>query len=219
MVLQKVVEEGQLEVTDTLIDDNNSSIQVGHSGAEKIPKNSQNSPNSRISHHSFEWIPPVGMGDMGFPNLILIPLTPRSEKWECPWSLDWKILGILGWGKNRDGSGLIQEWTWDGELGMESWNSSLDWVGKGKKIPSHPNLDTSHCPRILSNLSLEKFQGLLWEFQEFLPNIPSLHSGRKWNWMSLKILFNPNHSMNPLSGIFMEVWDVKGRKKGKKGGK
>lgn len=30
MVLQKVVVEGQLEVTDTLIDDNNSAIQVGH---------------------------------------------------------------------------------------------------------------------------------------------------------------------------------------------
>lgn len=29
MVLQKVVEEGQVEVTDTLIDDNNSTIQVG----------------------------------------------------------------------------------------------------------------------------------------------------------------------------------------------
>lgn len=29
MVLQKVVEEGQVEVTDTLIDDNNSAIQVG----------------------------------------------------------------------------------------------------------------------------------------------------------------------------------------------
>lgn len=29
MVLQKVVEEGHVEVTDTLIDDNNSAIQVG----------------------------------------------------------------------------------------------------------------------------------------------------------------------------------------------
>lgn len=44
MVLQKVVEEGHVEVTDTLIDDNNSAIQVGrsfpsliHHGKREVP--------------------------------------------------------------------------------------------------------------------------------------------------------------------------------------
>lgn len=36
MVLQKVVEEGHVEVTDTLIDDNNSAIQVGHGSLPEV---------------------------------------------------------------------------------------------------------------------------------------------------------------------------------------
>lgn len=58
MVLQKVVVEGQLEVTDTLIDDNNSAIQVGHWGSFLDP--------------CVRWI--CGNRDIAVPSLALIPL-------------------------------------------------------------------------------------------------------------------------------------------------